>query len=579
MAKDTQPPSGPVLSVRLMDAVFALVVIIAIVAGHQVLFAFSGAITGVVAGLALVYVGYRIWDQHQFRQAELERYRLETRRIPAQAHGNFDAFLAQDGQRIIQAEPGHALPQPVPQTLHYAQHYAPHIAAPRGAELPQQALPQGGEAPAVLGQLALPAPVDLIEVMRRFHLSPESIYLGTGRGGVDLSCSIEDYMHIANDGPSGSGKTTQWKNEMIMLLKADIYTFLANPHFAPISKKGEDWRPIGRALEAQGAPEGFPHLPLLYKEDLIAAFLHWLATVEIDRRFDLQRRGAFTYAPMYGFVDEWPAVVEAFPQAADDMEIVLRRGRAVDVNLSANSQGFLVDDTGLNDTARKNFQTAYWLGGSTNSGAKMLNMKERDLTTMLAKLGDEGIKLGKGTGLVRNNSVAMPAQPVRLGNANNEYTYYMLGRADEWHLPEYRTVSEVVDDRESTQPLQAVNLDNRSQERQSSVTQFFTGSAAPRENVSRNETSGDALNENEQAPNVSSETQLDIKALAAKVDREQRALIERTLKTGLPLRDVARVVRMGSEQYPVFVQVCSELGIDTRKGNPYQARGQRARRA
>lgn len=565
MERDAGAPNqGPVISFKVMDAVFAIVVIFAIFGAHNLLLAYSGVIITACGVLALAYIGYRAWDYHRFRTAQLDRYRLDTQRLAVDHNGNYDAIVDPKTLRIAQPQPGNIL-QPVPQN------FSPHITmreAPAGrttiAEEAQAA------APALLGKLSLPGPVNLIEVMRHFTPSPEGIYLGTGRGGKMIACSVEQFMHIAHDGPSGEGKTTQWKNEMVQTLKGDIYTFLANPHFAPISKKGEDWRPIGRAIEQQESLECWPHSPLLYSEKLICAFLEWLAEREIDRRFELQRRGMFTFAPLYGFVDEWPSVVEAYPEAGGYMATVLRRGRAVDVNISTNSQGFLVEDTGLNGAARANFQTAYWLGGSPTSGSKMLNMKEKDLNTLLVSLAEEGITLGKGTGLVRNNSVAMPAQIARLGHANNEYVYYMLGHADDWTVPEYRgTVSPRVEEAETTQPFAGLHGRTVVSEEPGMADDFSRGAQPLGRTVSRNETGPLVSSSSEQPPNDRNEPQID----TSRVSSRDRELIVRAIKQGDAFKKIAALVGLGSEQYPVFQAVCKELGFDTSKGNPYQKRG------
>lgn len=303
--------------------------------------------------------------------------------------------------------------------------------------------------PAIAAPLTLPGPVSMIEVMKHWDLSPEHLFLAIGKGNRSLACSIDEFMHVAHDGPTGSGKTMQWKAEIVMLLCADVLTFLANPHFAPVTKKGEDWRPIAQALERQELPGQLPGL--LYSFEHIRDFLRWLSQVEIDQRFEHQRAGRYDYAPLYGFIDEWAAQVSKYPECGEYMQDIIRRGRAVDVCVSTNSQGFLTADIGMSGASRENFQTAYHLGGSVASASALLDMRQQDVTKLLAA---EQISLGKGIALLRNNAVSDPAQLVRLPLADNDYVYYMLGRADNWALPEYRKGSVVVeqDEMELLQP-------------------------------------------------------------------------------------------------------------------------------
>ena len=434
---DNQKP--PILKINLLEAIAAIVIITIFVAGFHAILPFAGIAVYIVIGVALAYAGLLGYHTYRHRQkladidldrqqALADRERIVNEQEKARAlsliqpdthTGNYPIWIDDQGRPHL-FQPGN-LVQPVPQTLHYAPHSDYRVAGKELSPAP--------ELPAIAAPLALPGPISMSEIMRHFALSPEHLFLALGRGGQQLACSIEQFMHVAHDGPTGSGKTMQWKAELVMLLKADILTFLANPHFAPVTKKGEDWRPIGRALEMQELPG---HLPgLLYTFEQIRDFLKWLSQVEIDRRFEHQRAGCYDYMPLYGFVDEWAAQVSKYPECGAYMQDIIRRGRAVDVCISTNSQGFLVNDIGMSGASRENFQTAYHLGGSIQSASALLDMRQQDITKMLAA---EQITLGKGIGLLRNNSVSDPAQFVRLPMADNDYVYYMLGRAEDWRL-------------------------------------------------------------------------------------------------------------------------------------------------
>lgn len=435
----------PILKINLLEAIAAIVIITIFVAGFHAILPLANYAVYLVIGAALAYAGLLGYHTYQHRrklaaislerqQALADRERIVNAQEQAKtlaliqpdaSTGNYPIWIDAYGQPHV-FQPGN-LVQPVPHTLHFAPHTDYRVAGKEVAAAP--------EVPAIAGPLPLPGPVSMVEVMKHFSLSPEHLFLALGRGGRQLTCAIDEFMHVAHDGPTGSGKTMQWKAEIVMLLKADILTFLANPHFAPVTKKGEDWRPIGRALEAQELPGQLPGL--LYTFEHIRDFLRWLSQVEIDRRFEHQRAGRYDYAPLYGFVDEWAAQVAKYPECGAYMQDIIRRGRAVDVCISTNSQGFLVNDIGMSGASRENFQTAYHLGGSVQSASALLDMRQQDITKLLAA---EQVALGKGIGLLRNNSVSDPAQLVRLPLADNEYVYYMLGRAEGWTLSEQEGV-------------------------------------------------------------------------------------------------------------------------------------------
>src|SRR5436190_15776912 len=102
----------------------------------------------------------------------------------------------------------------------------------------------------------------MLDVMRHWDLRPDNLFLAMGKGNQEIACTLEDLMHVAHDAPTGGGKTAQFYAEIIMLLKMGVRVILANPHFAPLGKKGEDWRPVGRAIEAQGMIEIAPEVSI-----------------------------------------------------------------------------------------------------------------------------------------------------------------------------------------------------------------------------------------------------------------------------------------------------------------------------
>jgi hypothetical protein len=102
---------------------------------------------------------------------------------------------------------------------------------------------------------------------------------------------------------------------------------------------------------------------------------------------------------------------------------------------AANSQhkNFLVRDINMSGGARENFITAYFLGGDMRSGSQILDMSLKELDDFLRT---NNIQLGRGIGMLRNEFVQPEAALVSLGSTSNEAVYYLLGRADDFTLPD-----------------------------------------------------------------------------------------------------------------------------------------------
>jgi hypothetical protein len=388
--------------------------------------------------------------RHANEKHELDQH-LALSRLQADALGNYPILLKSSEQAVnaMAFAPGNSPVKPV-----------------RIKEVPAPLLPlpAAGQAEPRLPRphpvLALPERVLMVDILRTWDLSRDNLLLGLGKGGQPLACSLEGFMHVAHDAATGLGKTSQSYGEIVMLLKLGVQIIVANPHFAPVDKKGRDWRPIAQAIEAQGrlhlAP-GATCSGLLRNVDDIARMLAWLSIQEIDRRLALQLAGDFRYQPIYLFVDEWPGIVQRHPEAADYLMDIVQRGRAVEVCVQTNAHGFVSKDVNLQGSAPENFSTAYHMGGSPYSAAKLLDMPVKDIHALLKS---EEVTLGKGVALLRNNEACPQAQLVRLPYADNEFAYYLLGRADRWVPSELRRydsdtaiTGSVVDQEETPQDI------------------------------------------------------------------------------------------------------------------------------
>lgn len=131
-------------------------------------------------------------------------------------------------------------------------------------------------------------------------------------------------------------------------------------------------------------------------------------------------------------MEEMLAFIKIYPEAAEDVIRIIALGRELRIKLFTAAQNFLAKDTKLTGGAKENFETAYFLGGDTYSGAKVLDVTQKDLNEYLTRYQ---IELGQGLTLLRNNTAAPKATLVRVGMASNEAIYYHHGRADDFRLP------------------------------------------------------------------------------------------------------------------------------------------------
>lgn len=390
------------------------------------------------------------------------------------------------------------------------------------------------------------APIRDIDIWRTWEFGPQNIYLATGiDDGQDYACSLPGWHHIAKDASTGGGKTLLTRMEIAQQLHLGMDVILCNPHFTPVEKDEKhpdgyiDWRPIAARLEKQGPVEFYPgHVcPRLVRTPKgIATLLKNIALHEIDRRFTARlswRPGSpLPWNPLYISIDELPWIVSLFPEVAGYVATILQRGRAVDVRLSTSAQSFLVAATGLNSGVRENFGTAYWMGGSTVSGARLLDVGEKDLKKLLI---DAHVTPGKGIAVLRNEESVKQATIVRIPLGTNEGTYYLLGKADNYVLPEGRSF----------------------QKRETPINDETTS-------VKRHETPIEA--DGEESFHASDETaQASIGVSTEGVSDEKRHMIKRMYQEGMPLGKIARCVQLDGGRYTVFQQVCREERLDMKK--------------
>jgi hypothetical protein len=112
---------------------------------------------------------------------------------------------------------------------------------------------------------------------------------------------------------------------------------------------------------------------------------------------------------------------------------LLSVGRSLGIKMFCAAQNFQVQNLKINSGMRENFESAWFLGGDLNSGAALLDMSARALSQMLV---ENNIQLGKGVNVFRNNAVAYDARVMRGGLASDDFVYWLLGKADDFVLPD-----------------------------------------------------------------------------------------------------------------------------------------------
>ncbi len=309
------------------------------------------------------------------------------------------------------------------------------IAAP--AARPQLAPPAPSESgPVVPKKISVPGPYDLMDALRRFPLSEEAMFLAIDSDRQALRCNPAlQLCHGALNAVTGRGKTMLIRGIETQLLKVGFEVVHADIKFAVVDEFGHDYRPIARALLRQNEMNVngvmLPHL--LLREDHIVHFLRWLAGPELQRRLVLYHQGQHTYKPFFLFLEELLYLIGKYKELGGLIGPLLSVGRSLGIKVFCAAQNFQVQNLKINEGMRENFESAWFLGGDLRSGAALLDMSVKELQDLLR---ENNIQLGKGVSIFRNNSVAHEARVVRGGMASNEFVYWLLGKADNFQLPE-----------------------------------------------------------------------------------------------------------------------------------------------
>jgi hypothetical protein len=308
------------------------------------------------------------------------------------------------------------------------------IAGPRQvSEVPEQR----AIGPAVhLKKQVIPAAYTMTQALRRFSLSPESVFLGVDGYKEILGCDpARDLCHGALNASTGRGKTFTVRGLETQLLKVNCEVVHCDVKFTLIDEFGNDYRPIAKALLNQGTMQvgklSLPHL--IIREEHAVYFLEWLGGYELKRRMRLYNQGQHTYTVFFLFLEELLYLVGRYKHLGPLLAPLLSVGRSLGIKVFTAAQNFQVQNIKLNSGMRENFESAWYLGGDETSAAALLDMSVRDLRLMQ---DEYQAQLGRGLSVFRNNKVAYKARLLRSGLADDDFVYWLLGKAEGFTLPD-----------------------------------------------------------------------------------------------------------------------------------------------
>lgn len=292
-------------------------------------------------------------------------------------------------------------------SIHYApsEHYAPRLdyRTPVPQQLAEFAAPSLEDALADVP--ALPGLTDLADIAHTPTM--QSILLGLGPGGEQITVPMKNLWHIGLAGPTGAGKSNIARVIVPQLMTLGAKVVIADPKWTPFdAESGEDWQPIAQRL----------YLPPARKASEISDLLGW-ATDELEQRLELRTAGKKVGSPIFFYLDELTTITADVKNAADDLARLARIGRGVGFFLLMAAHNFLVK-SGTGDT-RDQVRTCFYLGGDLKTGSVLLDIPQRDL-------GQREGELSPGVALLRS-SATTAATLVRVPYASNRAIAGLLG--------------------------------------------------------------------------------------------------------------------------------------------------------
>lgn len=257
--------------------------------------------------------------------------------------------------------------------------------------------------------LALPGVTDL--ALLNHQPTPQQVLLGLAEGGDRVTVPLGALWHIATAGPTGNGKSNIHRLLLAQLLAMGAKVAIGDPKWTPFdAESGEDWRPIAARL----------HMAPAATADQIGALLAW-SSDELGRRLERRRNSEKPGAPLFVCLDELPWIADNVKNGADQIGELARLGRGCGLFVMAAAQDFLVKTVSMSG-ARDQFRSCFYLGGDTKTGAVLLDMPQRDVSTLEQRLG-------VGVAMLRSAATS-PAALVRIPYVSNQSLYMLLGDPD-----------------------------------------------------------------------------------------------------------------------------------------------------
>lgn len=223
----------------------------------------------------------------------------------------------------------------------------------------------GGETIRTFTRKVLPDRYDFIQELEFFHPSLEQLFMGrTATGPVLLR--LEHMPHLVFAGPTGVGKSKILRMVFAQLIAVNVQVYMCDSHYIPYSKaEGLDWTPIEARLMH----------PPIRDYATSADFLEWLAYEELETRKARAYHQVALGTPIMAGIEELSGIIDAKPEAAKSIGILLRQGRKYGICLAIAAQDLLAKSIGLDSGMIENIQTGYYGGGDLRTAKIALGLE------------------------------------------------------------------------------------------------------------------------------------------------------------------------------------------------------------
>lgn len=270
----------------------------------------------------------------------------------------------------------------------------------------------------------------LIEELAMFQPAMDRIFMGrTANGPVLLS--LEHMPHLVFAGPTGVGKSKIVRMLFAQLIAINVQCYMCDSHYIPYSQdEGLDWTPIEARLMH----------PPIRDYATSADFLEWLAREELQTRKDRAFYSKPVGMPIMAGIEELAGIIDANPEAAKSIGILLRQGRKYGICLAIAAQDLLAKSIGLDSGMIENIQTGYYGGGDLRTAKIALDLQNGE------HINEEGL----GRGQVYLKTIHQQATLTRIPWPDNDAVQALCSQSQ---LPVHELVREPLPEMEETQAV------------------------------------------------------------------------------------------------------------------------------